>query len=135
MQISKYFFKVGDQLTFWCPGCRDDHAISVGPGGWTWNNDPVNAVIMASIKTEHVAVINDADGKWTGEWQYDGDGNPIKVLCHSYIGSMGAPPGHIMFLGDSTHHLAGKTVPLAELPKHYQTAYVYAEVGTEDAST
>lgn len=39
------------------------------------------------------------------------------TVCHSFVGgSGGQSPGMIVFLGDSTHELAGQTVPLPAWP-------------------
>ena len=35
-------------------------------------------------------------------------------VCHSFVGCNGAQPGEIIFLPDSTHHLAGQVRPLPE---------------------
>ena len=42
----------------------------------------------------------------------------VRHVCHTFVGCNGAQPGEIIFLGDCTHELAGKVMPLAEMPQH-----------------
>jgi hypothetical protein len=49
--------------------------------------------------------------EWTGEWRRDEKGNTIPRVCHYNLTA-----GMIHFHIDSTHPLAGKVVPLPELP-------------------
>lgn len=35
-------------------------------------------------------------------------------ICHSFVSCNGAQPGEIVFLSDSTHHLAGQVRPLPD---------------------
>lgn len=51
------------------------------------------------------------DGKWTGEWVRDANGNAVDDRCHYNLTA-----GQLKFHGDSTHPLVGKLVPLPELP-------------------
>lgn len=88
---------------------------------WEWNGDMEKPVVTPSLDTDSVKRILEPNGRWRGEWELDGNGKPIPVKCHCFIGSNGAPPGFIIFLGDSSHHLAGKTVPLPELPEYLRT--------------
>lgn len=86
-------------LSFWCPGCQHPHSIPTqGPGAWTFNGDMDAPVFSPSVDVRARFV----DG--------------VQV-CHSFVGSAGAPPGFIVFLSDSTHVLAGQTVPLPEWPE------------------
>lgn len=72
---------------FFCPGCQDVHQIN---HTWQFNGDFERPTITPSILVT-----------WVG-----GDD---KMRCHSYV-----TDGQIQFLADSTHALAGKTVPLPD---------------------
>lgn len=73
---------------FFCPGCRYGHWFATGPGGWTWNQNREKPTVRPSILN-------------------NGAGTLPHPKCHIYI-----TDGQIQFLGDSTHELAGKTVPM-----------------------
>ena len=79
------------KLWFKCPGCRSRHAIPVNKDKrphWEWNGDITKPTFTPSINVT---------------WE-DGD---EKYQCHSYVRD-----GTIQYLGDCTHDLAGKTVPI-----------------------
>jgi hypothetical protein len=89
-----------DAIAIWCPGCeRADgqgglHMLPVTGDGskhpvWTWNGDLENVTLEPSILTHQ------ADA----------------FVCHSFLRD-----GQWQFLGDSTHSLAGQTVPMVPLP-------------------
>lgn len=84
-------FKTETRLVFDCPGCECSHGVPVdGSRGWKWNGDKVKPTVSPSILV-------------TWDW---GNSREQK-RCHSYVRD-----GNIQFLGDCTHKLAGKTVPL-----------------------
>lgn len=80
------------KYVFYCPGCKENHIINTDPkisfpyhtlrGGLT------KPTIRASVLSK-------------------GDVSDGKPRCHSFV-----TKGKIHFLIDSTHKLAGKTVPL-----------------------
>jgi hypothetical protein len=80
-------------LMFWCPGCDEPHAIRTDAGGWTWNGDHERPTFSPSV------LVTDHAGS----------------RCHSFVRE-----GQIEFLTDSTHPMAGKTVPLGTWPDSYQ---------------
>lgn len=84
-----------DYVMFWCEPCDTHHQIPVtGPRAWGWNGSVESPTITPSIRVS-----------------YDfEDGKPTKC-CHSNV-----TDGQILYHGDSTHALAGQTVPLAEMP-------------------
>lgn len=93
--------KWGKHLLIWCPGCDELHGPRVpGDNGesepgkplWSWNGDPENLTIDPSLLV------------YSGGRQGD-------ERCHSFIRS-----GHWEFLSDSTHKLAGQTVPMVPVP-------------------
>jgi len=75
---------------FQCPACQTLHTVGVG---WTFNGDMVRPEFSPSIDVtwDHLRLA----GK----------------RCHSFIRD-----GQISFEADSTHKLAGQTVPLGDLP-------------------
>ncbi len=83
-------------LVFECPGCRYGHGVNVRvPAGssvpcWQWNGSLESPTVEPSILVNASKL----------------GGYP---LCHSFLRD-----GKLQFLSDSTHELAGKTVPLEE---------------------
>jgi hypothetical protein len=73
---------------FWCAGCETHHAIN--PKGWTWNGDVNRPTFLPSVLVTC---------------------DPQPHRCHSFVRD-----GQIQYLTDSTHALAGHTVPLDDLP-------------------
>ena len=87
------------QLFWYCPGCEQLHAVQInGPKAWTWNGDLDCPTFAPSILVSY---------RW-GEAQ-------IEQRCHTFIRD-----GLIEFLGDCSHGLAGKTVPLPDLPDRWR---------------
>jgi hypothetical protein len=117
-QISKFLRSVGGGgLGFWCPGCREMHVVwhGEGPGPrWTWNGDVERPVFSPSVLVTGVMPLSDEQhAAWL---RGEPPPTPVPMRCHSFVGCNGAQPGEIIFLGDCTHELAGKVVPLAEVP-------------------
>lgn len=74
---------------FWCPGCDAPHAVVVdGANVWAWNRSEDAPTFEPSVLVTRP---------------------PTPDVCHSFVRD-----GQIQFLGDSTHALAGQTVPLPE---------------------
>lgn len=94
-------------LSFFCPGCNSAHTIkTVGPGSWGWNGSIEQPTFTPSVLVTHDA--NPDAAEEFKEWR-------TARACHSFV-----TDGMIQFLGDSTHALAGQTVPLADWPEHWQ---------------
>ena len=79
---------------FWCPGCECGHAFYTRPcepGGpvWSFNNDMNSPTFSPSLLNKY------PDGR----------------VCHLFLRS-----GHIQFLGDCFHRLAGQTVDMVPFP-------------------
>lgn len=87
-------------LAFECPACRNMHRVpldeTVQPNGckWTWNQDMDFPSFDPSIKIEEFEPLT----------------QKLKYRCHSIVTG-----GKIAFQSDSTHTLAGQTVPLPEI--------------------
>lgn len=100
----------GELVWFWCAGCNTHHAIN--PKGWTWNGDTErptfspSVLVRGSVLTaEGLAMVD------RHEPPPDGQYPSRDTVCHSFVRD-----GQIQYLSDSTHHLAGKTVPMEPLP-------------------
>ena len=95
-----------------CPGCETKHAIAVvtplsNGARWGFNYDLERPTFTPSllIRTgKYVPGVVIPEGEYK-EW-YDKN----STICHSFIRN-----GMIEFLGDSTHHLSGKTVELPNI--------------------
>lgn len=92
-------------LFLWCPGCDSLHGVELlhPPTTWGWNSNLKTTTITPSILT-HTFGLED----------------PRK--CHAFV-----TEGQWIFLADSFHVLAGKTVGLVELP-HWLETPVTADV-------
>ena len=74
-------------VCFWCPGCDNVHRCK----GWQFNGDFEKPTLSPSVMVTYTP----------------GDPDEPVQRCHSFVRD-----GVIQFLGDSTHTLAGKTIPL-----------------------
>jgi hypothetical protein len=111
-------------LGFWCPGCEGMHAIGTQLPGpvWTFDGNFEAPTFHPSIR---VTSGHYCAGFQPGEscWCTFKDGHPERQsirfgcgCCHSFVKA-----GNIEFLADSTHALAGKTVPLTVRPSYTST--------------
>ena len=81
----------------WCPGCEGRHAWQTADGphpkGPTWDYDgnPERPTVSPSLLVMYGGLSGDR-------------------RCHSFIQN-----GQWQFLGDSTHTLAGQTVPMVQI--------------------
>lgn len=91
--------------TFWCPGCECGHYFRTAPSPptapfagsqaiWSWNGNEQQPTVSPSILVQY------------GGHDAGIDGAPPKQ-CHMFVRD-----GQIQYLSDSTHELAGKTVPM-----------------------
>jgi hypothetical protein len=90
----------GDRLYIDCPGCGELHAPYISGDRsrhpvWEWNNNLERPTLSPSIRV-----------RWT--FGFDRQ----ERMCHFFI-----VDGQIQFCADSTHALAGKTVPMLEWGK------------------
>lgn len=84
----------------WCPGCNEIHHIQVDEpqsngAQWEFNGDVDRPTFTPSVRI-----------------RIPGAGKSAVACCHYFI-----TEGAIRFCPDSTHPLAGKTVPLPDLPE------------------
>jgi hypothetical protein len=102
----------GGGIAFACPGCGEMHQIRVGAGPgprWTFTGDAESPTFRPSILVMGLDFGEDQseEGEVTR-------GVPKMAVqerrCHSFV-----TLGNIEFLADSTHNLAGQTVPLPDI--------------------
>jgi hypothetical protein len=102
---------------FWCPGCKGAHGVWTNQPNartgakWSFNGDMEKPTFDPSI------LVNGTKFTAKGERDYqawrEGNGptperfDSVNTVCHSFVRN-----GMIEFLGDCTHDLRGKTVPL-----------------------
>jgi hypothetical protein len=91
----------GGYALFWCPGCQGPHAVGVGdrPNAWGYNGNPDCPTLTPSVLVTY-------EGSDAGQ----DDAPPAR--CHSFV-----TDGHIQFLADCSHAMAGQTVPLPPFPE------------------
>lgn len=94
---------------FWCPGCKCAHGVWTtkrnGVGAvWSFNGNMEKPTFNPSLLIRFTRDITSAEYTrlLAGEKL-----NIPKTVCHSFVRD-----GQIQFLGDCTHALAGKTVPM-----------------------
>ena len=119
----------GGLLTWWCPGCDGPHQVramirhesvpipdpddpdwtppreyyEARDGAWTWNGSASRPTFMPSVLVTY-------NGPDAGQDRGDGRRAPPAV-CHSFVVN-----GLMQMLSDSTHALAGQTVPIPPWP-------------------
>lgn len=76
--------------TFWCPGCGCGHYFT--PDRWTWDGNRAAPTVTPSILVGY-------------------DGADGSRRCHFFLRA-----GRIEYCGDSTHALAGQSVPMEPGP-------------------
>lgn len=121
-QVSKYLRSARDAkgtqyLTFFCPGCQEPHQYRIGgdtPGPkWTFNGDVNRPTFSPSLLG--FTTFSDTEENPDGSPKALPEGQR-RTLCHLFV-----TDGQIIFCGDCPHSLAGKTVPLPELPDWMQS--------------
>jgi hypothetical protein len=98
---------------FECPGCGKPHVVPVKPTtqGWDFDGNEAAPTFSPSILVYEYRIPKDADpAKILPPFK---PGDVYQPRCHSFV-----KRGRIEFLGDCGHALAGKTVPLPEIPSY-----------------
>lgn len=106
---------MGDGLVgFWCPGCQGIHAINIDTTdrpeypAWDFNGDYDKPTFSPSIKISRTTHVPPVTAENFDEWKRaPWPQKAVAVICHSHVAN-----GAIEFCPDTTHALAGKTVPL-----------------------
>lgn len=112
-----------NSLLWFCPGCNHAHRIQVGQGAgprWTWNGDADRPTFSPSVLV--TGIREDMDEATQAAYDALGPSElhgalsdpRFRSVCHSFV-----VDGQMQMLGDCTHALAGKTVPIPAWPNHY----------------
>jgi hypothetical protein len=99
-QVSAKLRRAEGGYAHWCPGCERMHVV---PDGWEFDGDVERPTFKPSVRITY-------NGCDAGQLR-DGKRAP-SACCHYTLTA-----GKLQFCGDSTHALAGKTVPLPPLPE------------------
>lgn len=96
----------GDMLGFWCPGCKEMHAVRVPPHprAWGFNGNFDKPTFTPSV------LVTGKRRMTEDEYLRIRAGEQIDIpdsRCHSFV-----TDGNIQFLSDCTHDLAGQTIAL-----------------------
>jgi len=102
-------------VMFHCPGCDEDHAITVRasdiPGPvWSFNGDAARPIFSPSILVSTSLWEPPVNaGNWAQWSRSPCEQKQVDHICHSFV-----TDGRIQFLSDCTHALAGQTVELPD---------------------
>lgn len=94
---------------FWCPGCDEPHVVSDPP--WQVSGEGEALTIAPSVLVYPSKKFINDDLDWDNGLLAP-ENITMSPRCHSFVRN-----GHIEFLSDSTHALAGQTVALPPLPE------------------
>lgn len=98
------------RVAYYCPGCKTLVYLNVDNDGrprWMFDGNFDKPTITPSVLQKV--------GPW-GEC-HDVPERIGKVdICHTFVRN-----GQIEYLGDCTHELAGKNIPMVEIPERYLT--------------
>ncbi len=102
--LSPILRSVVGAIAFWCPGCARAHAVPIKAGAasgprWQWDGSFDRPTPKPSLLVTYNGIDAGIDGA-------------PPAICHSFVRA-----GHIEFLADCTHDLAGQTVPIPLWPK------------------
>lgn len=104
-----------EYLQMRCPGCDDWHQIVYrldgGDATWEWNGSTTKPTISPSILVQGKQWVppvtpDNLEEYKRAPWEQ----RPVERRCHSFVRD-----GQWQFLSDSTHPLAGQTVPMVPL--------------------
>lgn len=83
-------------FSWWCPGCEKGHPLPYKRGGWKFDGNLESPTFAPSFK-------------------HDLGGGKV---CHYIVTA-----GQVAFCSDCTHSLAGRTIPMPDLPPHLRDDY------------
>ena len=83
----------------YCPACRQSHTFDER---WKFNGDQEKPTFEGSMLVK-------------GERYLRDEKRTLKFVCHSFLRD-----GVWEFLGDCTHEMAGKKVPMIDFPENYR---------------
>lgn len=104
----------GGRVSYWCPGCDMAHVLTVEPGGegpcWDWDGDTEEPSFSPSVLVRWETWVPPVTEANIDEWKRKPWQQTKKIsICHAFV-----TDGYVQFLNDSTHALAGRTVPLSD---------------------
>lgn len=109
------FDKEHGTIAIACPGCGNSHYLNIEPSNgrpcWGFNHNFEAPTFTPSVLVRTGKYVEGEKYKERlprEDWE---DYEKTSTLCHSFI-----TDGMIQFLTDSTHELAGQTVPLVNIP-------------------
>lgn len=83
--------------------------IEPGPC-WFWDGDPDEPSFSPSVLVRYEHWVPPVTSENLAEWKRaPWEQHKVTDICHAFV-----TDGQVQFLGDSTHKLAGKTVPLPD---------------------
>lgn len=105
-------------FTFYCPGCGEPHSINQT---WQVSEDRERPTVAPSIlvTTGHFSPRFQKTGKCWCTYNKDRPADEQSKYrcnrCHLFI-----TDGKLIYLGDCSHELAGKTIDMPDMPKEWQ---------------
>jgi uncharacterized protein DUF6527 len=87
----------GGDYTHWCPGCEETHVLPIKRGRWTFDGNMIAPTCTPSFIH-----------RWHS-WD-DKTSTRVENVCHYVLTA-----GVLNFCTDSTHALAGQSVPLRSI--------------------
>lgn len=106
-QVNAKMRSMTDGFSWYCPGCKGMHPLPSNRG-WAFNGDLDRPTFTPSFRHS-----------WKRFHSYTdagvGVGEPFECVCHYIVTN-----GNVQFCGDSTHSLAGQTIPMPDLPEAYR---------------
>jgi hypothetical protein len=106
MQVSQFLRKAATGYIHFCPACSDAHMFTTeGATAWTFNGDVERPSFSPSMLIRWGRFADPSYKPEPGE-------DDLSGTCHYFL-----KVGQLAYCSDSTHELAGKTVPLPELPE------------------
>jgi len=103
---------------FWCPGCREAHAVKVAKhgGGWGFDGNLERPTFSPSVLTTtgHYAPGHQGPECWcTYNERHPDEPAPFTCKrCHLFVRN-----GVLEFLQDCTHKMAGRHVEMPDFPE------------------
>lgn len=96
-------------VRWWCPGCGDHHVVPyTGENAWDWNQSLTEPTLNPSILVlSRNKLINE---DLPSDKLLSASNITTTPQCHSFM-----KDGNLIFLGDSTHYLAGKSVEMVNI--------------------
>ncbi len=106
-------------LMFWCAGCDMPHRVGVGDGDgprWAWNGDVERPTFSPSVLVTWTTAVPPATTPEISEQIRRGEivQQRVPQACHSFV-----TDGHIQYLSDCTHSMAGQEIELANWPAEW----------------